>query len=40
MKQIVDRLLAAEGFPADTPDGEKTQQVHVPAAMFDSATSL
>ena len=40
MKQIVDRLLAAEGLPADAPLEEKAQQAHIPAAMFDSANSL
>ncbi len=41
MKQIVDRLLAAEGIPGDAPvEEEKIQQAYIPAAMFDSANSL
>ena len=41
MKQIVDRLLAAEGLPADKPvEDEKPQPARVPAVMCDSATSL
>ena len=40
MRQIVERLLAAEGLPADAAVEEKVQQAHIPAAMFDSANSL
>jgi len=40
MKQIVERLQAAEGLSAAASVEDKIQQVHIPAAMFDSANSL